>query len=235
MTAYPQRELGETMKRLLACLVLCASLSASSQDDNCTVLGIQDLTQIVLSLQAELDSLSDVSNEEDEGLDLPLGAVIPFASNIIPDGWMICDGREIPISDFQALFDVIGTTYGAGDSAYWAPWGSPATTFNIPDLRGRTIIGGDAMGSAGEAGIVISHATGLGAVGGEELHQLTEEELPVVSFSAVTSQPNALPDLVINGSVPAAPSEIEFGGDEPHNVMQPFIALNYIVKVGTAQ
>jgi uncharacterized protein YjbI with pentapeptide repeats len=45
------------MKRFLACLALCASLSASAQGDNCTVLGIQDLTQMVLQLQAEIDSL----------------------------------------------------------------------------------------------------------------------------------------------------------------------------------
>ena len=46
------------MKRLLACLVLCASLSASAQDDNCTVLGIQELTQLVLEMQNDLDTCS---------------------------------------------------------------------------------------------------------------------------------------------------------------------------------
>ena len=56
-TAYPQSELVGTMKRLLACLALCASLSASAQDDNCTVLGIQDLTQMIFSLKAQIDSL----------------------------------------------------------------------------------------------------------------------------------------------------------------------------------
>ena len=59
-TAYPQRELIGTMKRFLACLALCASLSASAQDDNCTVLGIQELTQMVIDLQAELDSVKQL-------------------------------------------------------------------------------------------------------------------------------------------------------------------------------
>ena len=55
-TAYPLSELMGTMKRLLACLVLCAPLSGSAQDDNCTVLGIQDLTMTVLQLQAQVES-----------------------------------------------------------------------------------------------------------------------------------------------------------------------------------
>ena len=51
------------MKRLIACLVLCASLSASAQDDNCTILGIQDLTLLVLQLQSQIDSLETTSND----------------------------------------------------------------------------------------------------------------------------------------------------------------------------
>ena len=56
-TAYPQRELVGTMKRLLACLVLCASLTASAQDDNCTVLSIQELSSAYQDLNASIDSI----------------------------------------------------------------------------------------------------------------------------------------------------------------------------------
>ena len=55
-TTYPQRDLIGTMKRLFACLALCASLSASAQDDNCTVLGIQDLTQMFFEFQGQLNA-----------------------------------------------------------------------------------------------------------------------------------------------------------------------------------
>ena len=79
-TAYPQRELVRTMKRLLACLALCASLSASAQDDNCTVLGIQDLTQMVFELQAQLnaqdatmDSLQNAAMTRDSVADIAVG------------------------------------------------------------------------------------------------------------------------------------------------------------------
>ena len=55
-TAYPQRELVRTMKRLLACLALCASLSASAQDDNCTILGVQELSQLYATISETADS-----------------------------------------------------------------------------------------------------------------------------------------------------------------------------------
>ena len=57
------------MKHLLACLALCASLSASAQDDNCTVLGIQDLTQLVIQLQASIDSIGYVSSSNVSEID----------------------------------------------------------------------------------------------------------------------------------------------------------------------
>lgn len=53
----PQRELLGTMKRLLACLALCASLSASAQDDNCTVLGVQELSSLYSELSASIDTI----------------------------------------------------------------------------------------------------------------------------------------------------------------------------------
>ena len=63
--ALDRAELLGTMKRLLACLALCASLSASAQDDNCTVLGIQELTQMVMSFQHQLDSMKNVAMTRD--------------------------------------------------------------------------------------------------------------------------------------------------------------------------
>ena len=61
----PQSDLVRTMKRLLTCLAFCASLSASAQGDNCTVLGIQDLTQMVFELKAEIDSLKSAGMTRD--------------------------------------------------------------------------------------------------------------------------------------------------------------------------
>ena len=67
----------------------------------------------------------------------PTGSVLAFAGSSAPAGWMLCDGQPISRTTYSALFAVIGTTYGVGDGA---------STFNLPDLRGRAIAGKDNMG-----------------------------------------------------------------------------------------
>ncbi len=94
---------------------------------------------------------------------VPSGAVLPFAGSSIPTGWLLCAGQAVSRSTYSALFTAISTTYGVGDGS---------TTFNLPDLRGRSVFGKDDMnGSAasrvtnGNSGIT---GTTLGATGGDE-------------------------------------------------------------------
>lgn len=84
------------------------------------------------------------------------GIVIPFAGTTAPQGWMLCDGSAVSRTTYAALFAVIGTTYGEGDGE---------TTFNIPDLSGRVVIGSSQ-----------SHA--LGTTGGSETVTLIADQLP---------------------------------------------------------
>lgn len=84
------------------------------------------------------------------------GIVMPFAGSTAPQGWMLCDGSAVSRTTYAALFAVIGTTYGAGDGE---------TTFNIPNLAGRVVIGSSQ-----------SHA--LGTTGGSETVTLTSDQLP---------------------------------------------------------
>lgn len=81
---------------------------------------------------------------------------MPFAGTTAPQGWMLCDGSAVSRTTYAALFAVIGTTYGEGDGE---------TTFNIPDLTGRVVIGSSQ-----------SHA--LGTTGGSETVTLTADQLP---------------------------------------------------------
>lgn len=60
-----------------------------------------------------------------------LGTIIMFGGNFAPRGWAICDGQLLPISQWSALFSILGTTYG----------GDGRTTFGLPDLRGRVPMG----------------------------------------------------------------------------------------------
>lgn len=66
---------------------------------------------------------------------LPPGMVMPFAGAVAPIGWLLCDGSAVGRQQYQQLFAMIGTTYGAGDGY---------RTFNVPNLLGRVIVGVDA-------------------------------------------------------------------------------------------
>lgn len=95
------------------------------------------------------------------------GMVVPYAGSTAPTGWALCYGQAISRSAFAALFAIIGTTYGVGDGS---------TTFNLPDLRGRSVFGVDNMGGSAASRVTagVSGITGttLGAVGGSEaMHQ----------------------------------------------------------------
>jgi len=67
-----------------------------------------------------------------ENKDIKVGTIMAFPSSSIPNDWLICNGAEISRNTYKNLFDVIGTTYGAGNGT---------TTFNLPDLRGKFIRG----------------------------------------------------------------------------------------------
>lgn len=107
---------------------------------------------------------------------MPIGAIIPFAGGTPPSGWLFCDGGEISRTVFAPLFAAIGGTFGTGDGA---------TTFNLPDLRGRVPVGLDTMGgvaagrvTAGNSGV---DGTAIGGAGGSELlqshnHTLTDPQ-----------------------------------------------------------
>lgn len=92
------------------------------------------------------------------------GIVMPFAGTTAPQGWLLCDGSAVSRTTYSALFAVIGTTYGAGDGS---------TTFNIPNLAGRVVIGSSQ-----------SHA--LGTTGGAETVTITAGQIP--SHSHVVPQ-----------------------------------------------
>ena len=193
----------------------------------------ETLTTVLTQLQNSIDSLSGLTGGGGSALDMPLGTVLPIATESVPEGWMLCDGREISIEEYQDLYDLIGTTYGAGDSAFWAQVFFPATTFNIPDLRGRTIIGADDMG--GElSGLLSNHDGVLGSSGGEEAHQLTESELPQhLIYSSFSERHDLRPFSGENAVVDIFTQPI--GDDQPHNNMQPYMALNYMMKVQAAE
>ena len=86
----------------------------------------------------------------------PAGIVMQFAGSVVPGGYLLCDGSAVFRSTYPDLFTAIGTTYGSGDGS---------TTFNLPNLSGKVVIG-----------VSANHV--LGSTGGEATHTLTSSELP---------------------------------------------------------
>jgi microcystin-dependent protein len=152
-----------------------------------------------------------------------LGEVKIISWNFAPKGWAFCNGQLLPISQNQALFSILGTTYG----------GNGQTTFALPDLRGRVPVH---MGS----GLIEGQRVG------EETHTLIMSEMPahnhLASASSATPDQgspsnNAWASLASGYSTVApnttfGPSAISnLGGSQPHANMQPYLVLNFVISL----
>jgi microcystin-dependent protein len=147
--------------------------------------------------------------------------------NFAPSGWAMCNGQFMPINQNQALFSLLGTTFG----------GNGQTTFALPDLRGRVPAH-------------IGQGLTLGQALGEEAHTLTQQEMPAhlhllqgTSNAASTANPTgnrfATADNATFGSayasgatnlVAMAPQAIgNTGGSQPHENRQPFLVLSWCI------
>lgn len=146
----------------------------------------------------------------------PIGAIQAYGGDTAPDGWLICDGSLVSRTTYSELFDVIGETYGAGDGS---------TTFNLPDLKGRAIIG-EGTGTATDA-----TAHSLGDAGGKETHTLDITEMPSHNHSGSTL--GWTPSNMGSGNAFRAVTDgstNNTGGGQAHNNMQPYLVCNYIIK-----
>jgi microcystin-dependent protein len=153
-----------------------------------------------------------------------LGEIRVFGFNFAPTGWFLCEGQLLPISQYTALFSLLGTTYG----------GDGRSTFALPDFRGR-------------APVHQGNGTVLGEAGGAETVTLLQNNLPVHSHSfnvsnevATTQAPaNAYlaqpeqggPALYISSAPSAAMADSidSAGGGQPFSTRQPTLVLNYCI------
>jgi len=158
------------------------------------------------------------------------GVIQLFAGVTAPDGWLLCDGAAVDRTTYSVLFTLIGANYGPGDGS---------TTFNLPDLRGRVPVG------AGSGPGLTARA--LAESGGEEAHVLSVSELAAhthVDNGHSHSEGTATASLINGGLEAPASSAVpslgttgagfanlsDSGSDDAHNNMQPFLALNFIIK-----
>ncbi|MBK6974750.1 MAG: phage tail protein [Sterolibacteriaceae bacterium] len=154
-----------------------------------------------------------------------LGEIRPFSFGFAPKGWAHCDGTLLPISQNQALFALLGTTYG----------GDGRTTFALPDLRGR-------------ASMHVSAPHPQGESGGAESITLTIAQIPPHSHPANCSNVPATQaspfgkfwaqdsdgNVVFNstGNAGMASTAIgNAGGGQPHPNVQPYVVVNYCIAL----
>ena len=160
---------------------------------------------------------------------IPAGTVIQSAAINVPGGWLPCDGKQYLVNDYPDLFSAIEYTYGGNEED---------GVFAVPDMQGRVAVG-----------TVNGEETSytLAATGGEEMHELSVDEMPAHSHTSnaiggtiglITSDKsdtpanvdqtgdnepnlyNSLPALIINNT----------GGGQAHNNMQPYLVLRYLIK-----
>jgi microcystin-dependent protein len=143
-----------------------------------------------------------------------------------PKGWAMCNGQLLPINQNQALFSLLGTTYG----------GDGRVNFGLPNLQGRTPMH-------------VGNGHTLGEMGGEQAHTLSISELPTHTHTAsaanVAATSNApsnarMISQSVGANMYAAASNLQamapqalatVGGSQPHQNMQPYLTLNLCIAL----
>lgn len=148
----------------------------------------------------------------------PLGSIFGYPSLSAPTGYMICDGRELNRTDYAPLFEVIGTSYGEGDGS---------TTFNLPNLKGRSIVGHDADDTDFNT---------LSKNGGSKSHTQTIDEMPkhrleIGKRTGSTGSGGYKGLFQTNNDSNEAIYTQYIGSDKPMDIMNPYIVACYIIKV----
>lgn len=167
-------------------------------------------------------------------MDPIIGQIVAFAFSYAPNGWAQCNGQLLQIAQFNALFALIGNTYG----------GDGHTNFALPDLRGKTLIGtGPSVSGTNYV---------LGQSAGSETVALTVGQIPNHAHSMMASTDAATFGVAQGSSlgsatrtvvglpifVPGSTNQVAMGsntalvgGGLPHNNMQPYVAINYCIAV----
>lgn len=187
-------------------------------------IGSADVDQTQIALKSDLVGM----------VPLPVGLVQMHAGSLTPSGWLRCDGASYSRTTYASLFAVVGTTFGSGDGS---------TTFNVPDLRLRFVVG-------------VNGSNPLGTTGGSSQVTLTTDQLP--SHSHTVTDPGHTHTLsnVVGPTYSSGTLELKNGYDyfsslnnssvvnsnstgisigntgsgNPVTVMPPYMSLYYIIK-----
>jgi microcystin-dependent protein len=159
-----------------------------------------------------------------------VGEIRIFAGNFAPAEWMFCQGQLLAISEYDVLFNLIGTTYG----------GDGQSTFALPDLRGRVPVHQGQLGGGGNYTIA--------QTGGVETVTLSTNQIPSHTHAVIADNNNVTTTAtdptnnfygnggatelysVKTGALKLFESPPSQGGSQPHENHQPYLALNFIIS-----
>jgi microcystin-dependent protein len=154
-----------------------------------------------------------------------VGEIRIFAGNFAPAGWQFCEGQLLPISEFETLFNLIGTTYGGDGQA----------TFALPDLRGRIPIHQGNSFTLAETGGVETVTLTVSQIPSHSHAMLASTSTGTVN-SPATAVTAASPSVTlytadVTDSNMAAAAVSSVGGSQPHDNFQPYLCLDFIISL----
>ena len=166
-----------------------------------------------------------------------MGQIMPFAGAVVPKGWALCNGALLSIQANSALFSLLGTYYG----------GNGTSTFALPDLRGRAVLGSSGPGGNYPAGLVNGTTTVTLSVGQIPAHNhfigaattagAGRGSLPAGNVFAVNTLPTGNPNKIflLAGSMETnlaqSTNVMNDGNSQGHNNMQPYLTINYMIAL----
>ncbi len=154
-----------------------------------------------------------------------VGEIRMFAGNFAPAGWMFCEGQQMPISEYETLFNLIGTTYG----------GDGQSTFALPDMRGRIPLhAGNEFTLAQAAGVeevtltvnqIPAHTHGVPASSGTGF-LASPADAVFAKHRDHKAFVKGVPTTYMATSMVSS-----VGGSQPHTNMPPFLCVNFIISL----
>jgi microcystin-dependent protein/cytoskeletal protein CcmA (bactofilin family) len=173
---------------------------------------------------------------------VPVGTITMYGGTTAPSGWFICTGAEYSTSTYEALFNVIGTSFGTP---------SVVGVFKIPDFRGRLPLGLLGTATTGNRVLNDGAATTIGGVGGSERELIAENQIPDhyhtlqgdagTQFYAITNvtgttDSESVPVSITGGAagsgLPRTDSIDNFTAQEEFDTVPPFATINFIIYHG---